>query len=99
MAHVLAKAHIRYYEQFGRSLLYCAGGELDDSLRIVGPGCGLVFLIRDAEKENGLDAEVVRPLRLGDRVVDRELEDPRHRGNRVPHILPRGHEDRVDEVL
>src|SRR5215208_1295113 len=99
VAHVLAQAHDRYHEQFGRGLLYGAGRELDDPLGIVSPGSRLVFLVWDPEEENSLDAEVVRPLRLGDGVLDRELEDSGNRGDRAPDILPRGHEYRVYKVL
>ncbi len=99
VAHVLAQANVGYHEQIWHGLLYRTGGELDYALGVVSARCGLVFLIRDPEQEHGRNTEVVRPPCLGDGMVYRELEDPRHRGHGVPDILPRGYEDRIYEVL
>ena len=55
--------------------------------------------LREAEEQDARDAEIVGPPRLLDGVVYGELEDARHRAYRAPHVLPDGHEHRVDKVL
>src|SRR5919107_1695868 len=99
VAHVLAEAHVGDDEQVGRGVLYGSCGELNDALGVVGPARGLVLVIRDAEEQYGRYAEVVSPRSLFDGVVYGELENTRHRGYGVLHVLPRRYEDRVDEVL
>src|SRR5215216_6493525 len=98
VARVLAQAHVRDHDEIRYRVLYGAGRELDDPLRIICPARRLVLLIGDAEEQHARYAELVGSLCLGDGVVYGELEDAGHGGDRVSHVLPDGHEDGIDKV-
>ena len=72
--------------------------ELDDALVVVRAGAGFVLGRRQAEQEHGGDPELLRFVRLLDRVVDREMIDPRHLLDRLALVDPVRDEHRIHEV-
>ena len=95
---VLAQAHVGDHEQVGVRGLDRARRELDDALVVPGARAHLVLGRREAEEQHGRDPELRRRTGLLDRVVDREVVDARHRGDRRAPFAPRDDEHRRDEV-
>jgi hypothetical protein len=98
MGHVLAETDIGEEHELGHPLAQGAQRLLDDAVIVVSAGGGFVLLLRDAEEENGADAERVDFLRFGAEPVDGPLRDAVETFERVLHARARASEEREDEV-
>ena len=79
-------------------LLDRARGELHDAFVVPGAGALGVLLGRQAEDQDGRDAELAGVACLGDGMGDREPVDPGHRRDRLAAVDPVRDEHRIDEV-
>ena len=95
--HVLAEADVAHDEQVGDGGLDGAGGLLHDA--VFGPGSGgnLVLGLRQAEENDGGDAEGVDLAAFLDRLIDGEVEDAGHGADRLADALAGTDEERIDE--
>ena len=64
-----------------------------------GPGCHLVLFLRDAEEENGRDAQVFRLLHFFHQMINGHLKISGHGTDRFFHILSEGRKKRINEII
>ena len=83
----------------GASSLMARIGQLHDALGVVGAAGRRVLVRRDAEQQDGRNAELLDLAHLGQQVADRELLAAGHGGDRPLDVLAVRHEQRVDEVV
>ena len=96
--HVLAQADVSHDDQVGDGGLDGAGGPLHDA--VFGPGSGgdLVFRLRQAEENDGGDAEGMDLAAFLDRLIDGEVEDAGHGADRLADAFAGTDEERIDEA-
>ena len=99
MAHVFAKTNIGDRDDFGTFLLNCAQRFLNDAVLGIRAARLFVFFIRDSKKQNGLEPGVLRPLRLIDDFVGRELKNAGHARNRALFVDFVADEKRQNEIV
>ena len=95
---VLAQAHVGDDQKLGQRLLQRTHGALDDAVVVEVLVADRILGGRDSEEQHRADTGRRGPSRLLDRPIDGELADPRHRRDRVAHVLAVDDEQRVDEV-
>ena len=99
VARVLAEADVGDEHELRVRGVERAERALDDAVVVPRAGRLLVLLLRDAEKQKGLDAERDELTGLAHELVDGELRD-RVEPLDGPHdALPRAREERHDEVV
>ena len=98
MGHVLAETDIREKHEFGHPLAQSAQRLLDDAVIVVCAGGGFVLLLRDAEEQDGADAEGVDFLRLVTEPVDGPLGDAVETFETVLGSPAGARKEREDEV-
>lgn len=99
MAHVFAKTNIRDRDHLGTFLLDCVKRFLNDAVLREGAACLLVFLVRDAKKQNCLESGVLRPARLIDNFVDGELKNAGHARDGAAFVDLVADEKRENEIV
>jgi hypothetical protein len=95
---VLAHAHVGDDVVLGIVRLDGADRQLDDAVLGKRAAPCLVLGLGQAEEDDRRDAERLQLVDLGGQLVERELEDARHRRDLVAQAGARLHEQRVDEV-
>ena len=98
VAGVLAHADVADDDQPGLGLLDGADSLLDYAVFGVRPGAHIVLDARDAEQQDGGDAQVDDAAHLGGQPVDGELGDAGHRLHVHRAVPPVRNEDGIDEV-
>lgn len=99
MAHVFAKTNVGDRDDFGTLLLNCAQRFLNHAVLGIRAARLFVFFTRDSKKQNGLEPGVLRPLRLIDYFVGRELKNAGHARNRAPFVDFIADEKRQNEIV
>ena len=95
---VLAQAHVGDDEEIGQGVLQRADRALDDAVVVEVLLPDRILRRGDAEEQHRRNPRRGGPLRLLDRLIDRELADPRHGGNRIAHVRTMDDEHRIDEI-
>jgi hypothetical protein len=99
MRGVFAQAHISDHEEVAHLAFERAHRGLHRRIRI---GCGRsrqVLRVGQAKENHCRHAFRLRRGRLFDRFIDRQLEDARHRADRLAHATSGRDEQRVDEAV
>src|SRR5436190_1368770 len=99
VAHVFAQANIGDYDQFRASSLDGADGLLHDAVVGIGRFRLIVLLVWNTEKQDGLESQIVGPLRFVGHFREGQLENPRHARDRLPRGDPFADEKRENEIV
>src|ERR1022692_1472416 len=99
MAHVFAQANIRDHDQLGASGFDRSDGLLHDAVFRIRGCCLLVFLLRNAEEQYGLQSQIVGALRFVGYFRERELKNARHARNWLPRRYSFADKKRENEVV
>jgi hypothetical protein len=98
VGRVLAETDIREEHELGQPLAKSAQRLLDDAVVLVRAGAGFVLLLRDAEEEDGADAEPLDFLRFVTEPVDGSLRDALETFERVLYAHAGAGKEWEDEV-
>ena len=99
MAHVFAETNIRDNDQLGASRFDRSDGLLHDPVFRIRRCCLLVFSLRNAEEQDGLQPEIVGTLRFVGYFRERELENARHARDWLPRRHSFADKKRENEVV
>jgi hypothetical protein len=99
MAHVLAQTNIRDHDQLGASGFDRSDRLLHDAVFRIGRCCLLVFFLRNAEEQCGLQPEIAGALRFVGYFRECELENARHACDWFPCRQPFADQQRENEVV
>jgi hypothetical protein len=84
VTHIFAQTDVGDYDQLGTSGFDRADGLLHDTVFRIRRCCLLIFLLRNAEEQDGLQPEIAGALRFIGYVRERELKNARHARDWMP---------------
>ena len=96
---VFAQAHVGQHQQARHAALDRPHGGLHRRARIRRLRADRVLVLGQAEQQHAGDAQFLRRRRLLDRLVHRQLEDPRHRADRPADVAAFAHEHGIDQAV